>query len=109
MGSALESESDVILLFARDCPNVDAARESLRAAFDRVGAPASWRELDLGAPETPIAWRRFGSPTVLVGGDDVAADARASGSCCRVYDGARAPRADVIASALARRERSADS
>lgn len=94
---------DVILLFARDCPNVEAARESLRTAFERRGAPPSWRELDLDAPETPIAWRCFGSPTVLVDGDDVADDARAAGSCCRIYEGARAPRAEVIRAALAAR------
>ncbi len=93
--------ADVVLLYAKDCPNVREARTNLLHAFTRAGTAPAWREVDLDASDTPDAWRRLGSPTVLVDGDDVADGAAADGASCRVYAGlARAPDVDSIAGRL---------
>jgi mercuric ion transport protein len=51
---------------------VAAAREQLRRAFQEVGVPANWQEWDRGNPSSPDYARRYGSPTILVEGRDVA-------------------------------------
>jgi hypothetical protein len=97
--------STVVIVHDADCPNVALARERVRCALERVGLPASWRELDRQDPETPPPWRGFASPTVLVGGQDVVSG-EASHAACRLYevDGglSGAPSVDAIASALQR-------
>lgn len=96
---------DVVLLYQVSCPNVPAARTNLMRAFSKASVPASWRELDLDAAETPGAWRGFGSPTILVEGEDVGGGAPQTGATCRVYaDGGRtagAPSVEAIAALLA--------
>lgn len=77
---------DVVLLYERSCPNVRAARANLLRAFSEANVPASWREVDVDAPDTPPEWRAFGSPTVLVDGADVGAGAPAEGATCRLYE-----------------------
>ena len=92
---------DIVLLYRRDCPSVSQARASLEAALGELDLPAAWRELDLDADDLPAAWRGFGSPTVLVSGEDVATGGAAGGASCRVYDRlARAPAAALIAGAI---------
>jgi hypothetical protein len=93
----------VDLLYLADCPNVDAARERLRRAFEVVGAPPSWAEVDVGADDAPAHARGYGSPTILVGGCDVTGAAPGGGSCCRVYTGSDlrgVPPVDAIVAAL---------
>lgn len=93
--------ADVVLLYATDCPNVREARTNLLHAFTRAGVSAAWRELDLHADETPEEWRRLGSPSVLVDGQDVAGAGAGDGASCRVYAGlARAPDVGTIAARL---------
>lgn len=97
--------ADVVLLYQLSCPNVPSARANLMRAFSKASVPASWRELDLDAAETPGAWRGFGSPTILVDGKDVGDGAPQSGATCRVYDDggrtAGAPSVQAIAASLA--------
>ena len=62
----------VELVYDRDCPNVAAARANLLRAFEEAGVPAKWTEWDRSSSGTPARLRGFGSPTVLVGGSDVA-------------------------------------
>lgn len=96
----------VELIYDRDCPNVARARAHLLLAFAEAGLAARWLEWDRGDPASPAHVRDYGSPTVLVGGNDVAGAAPAGGvSCCRLYtdtDGGfrRAPPVEVIAAAL---------
>lgn len=95
--------ADVVLLYASDCPNVTEARARLRSALAAAGLSSAWREVDLDATNTPPDWKRFGSPTILVGGADVVPGAVGGGSCCRVYEGlTRAPSVEAIVEALAR-------
>jgi mercuric ion transport protein len=82
-------EVRVELVYDSDCPNVEHARRMIREALGVVGAPLVWHEWNRGAFDTPEALRRFGSPTVLVDGRDVARDGRGEisvdANACRVY------------------------
>ncbi len=97
----------VELIYDRDCPNVDEARAELKKAFDELGMAPKWMEWERGDPSSPPYVRRYGSPTILVEGKDVAGEipAKDEASCCRVYgDPAgglrRAPSAEMIARVL---------
>lgn len=79
---------EIVLVYDRDCPNVEQCRAAIQAALIEAGLPQSWTEWDGGAPETPARYRALGSPTVLVNGRDVSAaraDGAAAGASCRVY------------------------
>jgi len=93
----------VELLYFPDCPNVPAAREQLRRAFAAIGAPPSWREVDVTSESAPAHVRGFGSPSILVDGKDVTGAAPAGGSSCRIYAGSDVrgvPPLDAIVTAL---------
>lgn len=78
------------LLHFEGCPNVDAAREAIRAALaaEKIDVPVE--EIDVERADAPEWARGWGSPTILVDGQDVTGQERSSGSsCCRLYaDGA---------------------
>jgi mercuric ion transport protein len=96
----------VELIYDAACPNVEAARGELRRALARAGRPGAWIEWERAAAGSPAYVRRYASPTVLVGGVDVAdAGALDAGDGCRVYRDAvgtplRAPKASTILAAL---------
>ncbi|MBZ0272519.1 MerC family mercury resistance protein [bacterium] len=69
------------------CPNIDAARENLRAALKGLGLTPKWKEYGEGGPGLPAYARGFGSPTILIDGVDIAGVASASpDAACRVYE-----------------------
>ncbi len=76
----------VELIYDLDCPNVREARETLLRAFTELNITARWTEWSRSSSESPAYVRQYGSPTVLVNGQDVAG-AKPSGAadCCRVY------------------------
>lgn len=97
---------EIELIYDDDCPNVPRARKALREACVQSGIEPTWQEWERSAPASPDRVKRYGSPTVLVGGVDVAG-ARTEGDAqsCRVYRGAGgglegAPPAELIAGAL---------
>jgi mercuric ion transport protein len=96
----------VTLIVEGGCPNIAEARARLRQAFAAVGEPPRWEERDVGAETCPLELRKYGSPTVLVDGEDVGGERdSADAACCRVYastDGklAGAPPVDAIVEAL---------
>lgn len=95
----------VTLLYDRDCPNVEAARANLQAAFARLGVLPRWDEMDQSSPDAPAEWRGYGSPTVLIDGRDAAGRApEGQSASCRIYihDGKRAnaPPVDLLVDAL---------
>lgn len=76
------------LVYFDGCPNADRARENLRAALEATGRAPEWSEWNLAAESTPERYRRHGSPTVLVDGEDVSGEgAHADAMACRA-DGA---------------------
>ena len=76
---------EVILLYDLDCPNVADGRTNLLRAFSSIGWSPKWEEVDRSAPETPAELRRYGSPTILVDGRDVAGvEPSSDANCCRV-------------------------
>jgi mercuric ion transport protein len=52
------------------CPNVNGAREALLQACAHAGVAASWVQWDRQSPESPGHIRGYGSPTILVHGQD---------------------------------------
>lgn len=80
---------NVELIYDADCPNVAAARSLLIKAFTCTGVSARWREWECAAPQSPEYARSYGSPTILVDGEDVAGTGPvASARACRVYSDA---------------------
>lgn len=93
------------LLFDSDCPNVPAARENLRRALVARHLPVLWAEWDRQAPGCPDYVRRYGSPTILVDGSDVAGEPPVDAPSCRLYFDAHghrfgAPPLETILAAL---------
>lgn len=96
---------NVELLYLPDCPNVGAAREQLRAAMVEAGLAPRWTEHDVTSAGAPERMRGYGSPTILVDGEDVSGAASAQAAACRVYLGSEvrgAPARAVIVRALVR-------
>lgn len=93
------------LLVFDGCPLADAARSSLQTALDSLGL-REFEEIDLLDPATPDELRGWGSPTILVGGEDLTGDVKGNALGCRVYDGKTGvPGPEMIAQAIRRIER----
>lgn len=76
----------VELIYDTDCPNAKEARAQLLRAFAETELPPRWQEWDRGAPESPVYVRAYGSPTILVNGQDVThASPFAGADRCRLY------------------------
>jgi mercuric ion transport protein len=76
----------VELIYDRDFPNIIEARTTLLHAFASAGVGASWTEWDRNAAVSPAYARKFGSPTILVEGRDVAGGDGTDGrDSCRIY------------------------
>lgn len=88
------------LIYFEGCPNVEAARTNLRAAVEAEDDAGGWKEWDLESSETPERFRGFGSPTVLVDGEDVTGVGEGSAAVACRADGA--PSIDRIREALRR-------
>ena len=61
----------VELIYDADCPNVLATRSLLIEAFTKTGTSARWREWERNTVGTPAHAKQYGSPTILVDGQDV--------------------------------------
>ena len=83
-GAAVKSPLRLEFIFDDDCPNVQRARESLRAALGQCGLPAQWAEYRHSDPACPEYARHAGSPAVFINGQDVH-PAGAEGGNCRLY------------------------
>ena len=83
----------VELVYDPGCPNVEKARAVLTRALQEADVPAVWTEWDTDDPECPENRKAYGSPTILVNGEDVAPGPhewmrRGPGGAprCRVYE-----------------------
>jgi mercuric ion transport protein len=91
------------LLRFQGCPNVDAARAALREALVAEKLETTIEEIDVESPAAPAWALGWGSPTILIDGQDVAgqkASASSTSSACRLYAGG-APSVDSIRSRIA--------
>ena len=76
----------VELIYDADCPNIESAKAQLLRAFEQVGLPSAYKEWDRGQSESPDYVQQYGSPTVLVDGEDVGgAEFPCGDKACRVY------------------------
>jgi len=77
---------EITLVYDADCPNASSARAALREALTHARLEPQWIEYDRAASGIPKRFLRFGSPTILVNGEDVADEpAVAAAASCRVY------------------------
>ncbi len=76
---------EVELIYDSDCPAAAQARENLRKALLLAGLEPRWVEWERSSPDSPERVRAYGSPTILVGGRDVAGSEAAGAACCRIY------------------------
>jgi len=67
------------------CPNASATRAALDQALAAAGIADRIEEINTSSPETPESLRSWGSPTVLVNGEDVGGQAAPIGPSCRLY------------------------
>lgn len=97
---------DAELVYDADCPNVGLARRHLARALAQAGLPARWTEWRSDNPGRPAHACGYGSPSVLVGGRDVAGAEPSEGvTSCRFYldqsgSAGRAPAVELILAAL---------
>ena len=76
----------VQLLVFGGCPHVDPARRELRHAMESAGlGDVVVEQIDVEAASTPMGFRDWGSPTILIDGVDVAGERGPSGRGCRLY------------------------
>ena len=97
----------VELIYDRDCPHVGQTRANLMQALSQTNLPVKWVEREKSSPDSPEYVIRYGSPTVLVNGHDIAASNEIAAPCCRLYysESGRlcgAPRTELIRAALSR-------
>ena len=68
---SMTKKRQIELVYFEGCPNAVQARENIRSALEDLGESVEWSEWDLLAESTPDDFRVYGSPTVLVDGEDV--------------------------------------
>lgn len=99
--------SKIEFIYDRDCPNIEDARAQLRLALQQSGLPAEWQEWEHNNPASPAYARLYGSPTVLVAGQDITGDSPSGDPSCRIYANTQGrnrgvPDATLIRAALQR-------
>jgi hypothetical protein len=92
------------LIYDRECPNAGVARDNLTKALQEVGLAGSWTEHIIGNASARAYVQAYGSPTILVDGQDVAGLSPSGEASCRLYtNGGRhagAPSVELIAAAI---------
>lgn len=76
----------VELIYFEGCPNIAKARAALVKAFATISHPITWVEWNQSDNTCPDRYRIYGSPTILIDGQDVDASTYTEqGACCRLY------------------------
>ena len=75
----------VQLLTFAGCPHAEAARETLRSVLVSSAVVVPIEDVDTNAPGTPEALRGWGSPTILINGEDAEGQDAPTGASCRLY------------------------
>lgn len=76
---------DVELLYVEGCPNVELARARLTEAADRAGVQANISEHLVTDEVEAVETGMRGSPTIRIGGRDLAAADTPGSISCRVF------------------------
>ncbi len=78
----------VELIYFDGCPNAEQARSNLKDAIARAGCGCSIIEWKHGDASAPDYVGKYGSPTILIEGNDIAGDSGigCSASSCRIYE-----------------------
>jgi hypothetical protein len=100
------AELTVSFLYFGGCPLAKSAKSNLDAAIRQLkpGAQIRLVKVDLMDPRTHNSMKLWGSPTILIDGEDFAGDAKGSGSNCRIYSGeGRVPTEAELAEAISAR------
>lgn len=66
------------------CPLAEPAKENLKQALADCEIN-SFEEIDILDPSSPADLRDWGSPTILINGEDVTGASKGNSVCCRVY------------------------
>jgi len=95
-------------IYELSCPNIADARAQLRLALEQSGLPLQWQEWEHNDPNSPDYTRRYGSPSILVNGVDVAGEPASDAASCRIYTNTQGrnrgvPDAALIRTALEKR------
>lgn len=72
------------LIYDVGCPNIPNARDMLTKAISHLRLDTQWVEWDRAASDSPSYVQQYGSPTILVDGQDVVPQG-SSGNSCRIY------------------------
>ncbi len=76
----------VEFVYESTCPFIRNTRRRLIEAFQEADISPRWTEWEVSDPHTPERIRKYGSPTVLVDGRDIArAPQNMAERCCRIY------------------------
>ena len=89
-------------LFFAGCPLAGPAQTMLERALTHCGLQAhQYEHIDILDPSTPKGIARWGSPTILVNGEDVSGHSRGDAVGCRVYKTPdQVPTVEMIARAI---------
>jgi len=101
-------------IYEQSCPNVADARAQLRLALEQAGLPTHWQEWEHNDPNSPAYVHRYGSPSILVDGKDVAGEPPSDAPSCRIYTNTLGrnrgvPDATLIRTALEKRMENSES
>lgn len=88
------------LLIFRGCPLADGARRVLEEALEKCGFE-EYEEIDILDPNSKEELRFWGSPTILVDGNDTMGSDRGDSVTCRVYQTSdRLPDLETVVSSI---------
>ena len=73
------------LLTFSGCPLAEPAKENLKQALAECEIE-TFEEFDILDPSSPADLRDWGSPTILINGEDATGASKGSSVCCRVYE-----------------------
>ena len=76
---------NIQLLVFEGCPLAEPARENLTKALKTCGIE-TFEEIDILDSASPEHFRDWGSPTILINGQDITGHPKGGGVSCRVYD-----------------------
>ena len=99
---------EIELIYDRDCPNTDIAKTNLTQALSRLNISQPIVEWQKNDPHAPDYVQNYGSPTLLINGEDVLKlDTNSNSKSCRLYPDSNgnlqgAPDCDTIIKAIHR-------